>query len=65
MSDISSLPAVQAAQSEALMGEIAIALASKRLDAARLQGAAVAELLASAAQAGKAPDRGDQLDLSA
>lgn len=54
---------VSAAQSGAVSQQIQIAIASKQLSAAKEQGAAVNQLLESAAQIGKSLGSGASLDV--
>ncbi|MBX3424931.1 MAG: hypothetical protein KF688_04560 [Pirellulales bacterium] len=57
-----AIEAVLSAQASAVHQQIGYALAAKSLEAAKAQGAAVSQMLASAAQIGKAVDKGAQLD---
>ena len=62
MCDVSS---VSAAQQGALLTKISVAVAKKQLDAADAQGQALLAMLESAANLGRAVERGQQVDLSA
>jgi hypothetical protein len=61
----SEISSVSAAQQGALLTKIAALIAKKQLDAASAQGEALVALLQAAASAGRAPDRGEHVDLSA
>lgn len=61
----SAISSVSAAQQGALLTKIAALLAKKQLDAASAQGEALVALLEAAATVGRAPDRGQHVDLSA
>lgn len=61
----SEISSVSAAQQGALQTQIATLIAKKQLDAASAQGKALVALLQSAATVGRAPDRGQHVDLSA
>lgn len=60
-----AIDSVLNAQQSAVQMQITYALAAKSLDAAKQQGAAVNEMLSAAAQVGKAPGKGGQLDATA
>lgn len=62
MCDVSS---VSAAQNSAVQTQILITVLGKQQAAAKQQGAAIAEMLQTAAQVGKTLDTGKQLDLYA
>jgi hypothetical protein len=62
MSSCSSCSSVSSAKSDALSQQIGIALLKKQQDAAKQQGAAVVELLQTAANISKAAGKGEGFD---
>ncbi len=58
----SAASSVSSAQSDALSQQIGIALLKKQQDAAKAQGAAVVQLLQTAANLSKAAGKGDGFD---
>jgi hypothetical protein len=61
---MNEVTSVAAAQQGALLTKIAVAIAKNQLDAASDQGQAMLEMLEAAATAGRAADRGQQIDLT-
>ncbi len=55
---------VSAAQQSAISQQVNVAVAKKQLDSTRQQGDAVIQLLAAAAQIGKAAGKGTGLDVT-
>ena len=60
-----AINAVLAARSSAVQQQIGIAMLAKSQAATKQQGQAVVQLLKATAQLGKAPGKGEQLDLTA
>ena len=62
---MSAYDSVSLAQQSALAQQISVAVAKKQLDGVRQQGDAVNQLLAAAAQIGKAIGKGASIDATA